>query len=92
MNISMSCDTNETPATTAAEIWITVLTFATLVLTTLLGLYKARKIHKKGRDLVSDEEIGEANLPLISRRVYKIHHNVERILKELALSKTSDPS
>ena len=61
------------------------------LLTALLGLYKARKIHRKGQTPAIDEEladeIGKANLQTVSRRVYKIHHNVEKIMKELSLSK-----
>lgn len=85
----MSCEPN---TTSSADIWITVLTFATLVLTALLGFYKARKIHQKGKETQLEIEMGDTSLPRMARRIYKIHHNVETILKEMGLSKTSDPS
>lgn len=89
MNTSMSCEAN---TTSSADIWITVLTFATLVLTALLGLYKARKIRQKNKQSPLDEEMGDNSLPRMARRIYKIHHNVESILEQMGLSKTSDPS
>lgn len=89
MNNSMSCEPN---TTSSADIWITVLTFATLVLTALLGLYKARKIRQKSKQSPLDEEMGDASLSRMGRRIYKIHHNVESILEQMGLSKTSDPS
>lgn len=85
MNMSADC------GTTDAEIWITVLTFATLVLTAILGVYKGYKIRKKGRPSV-EADMNDVSLPRMATRVYKIHHNVETILKEMGLSKTSDPS
>lgn len=86
MNMSTDC------GTTDAEIWITVLTFATLVLTALLGVYKGYKIRKRSRPQTVEQEMADVSFPRMASRIYKIHHNVESILKEMGLSKTSDPS